>query len=232
MKENERYIRHLLLSEVGEAGQKKIEQARVAVIGAGGLGSPILLYLASAGIGTIGIVDDDTVSESNLQRQILYNQADIGKKKTGIAAQRLQALNPGCRVEAFCERLTAENALNIIQKYDVVVDATDNLLARYVINDACVAAGKPFVYGSICEFKGQVSVFNYQNGPTYRDLYPWHNEISAFTQPQGVIGTIPGVIGSIQANETIKIILERKDTLSGKLLLVDLLTMNFHTLLL
>ena len=228
MGERERYIRHLMLPEIGEAGQEKIKQAKVVVIGAGGLGSPVLLYLAAAGIGTIGILDDDTVSESNLQRQILYDHASIGKKKAEVAAQKLQALNPYCRVEVFCQRLTSENAPTIIGHYDVAVDATDNLLSRYVINDACVSAGKPFVYGSICEFEGQASVFNYQGGPTYRDLYPWHDKISAFEQPQGVIGALPGVIGSIQASETIKVILERNDTLSGKLLLVNLLEASFR----
>ena len=172
--EKVRYSRHLLLEEVGEAGQEKLLQAKVLVVGAGGLGSPVLLYLAAAGIGTLGIMDDDTISESNLQRQVLYDSLCLGAPKAETARRKLQALNPHCTVHIYDERLTATNAQQIIPAYDIVIDATDNLTARYVINDACVAAGKPFVYGSICEFEGQVSVFNYRGGPTYRDLYEYH----------------------------------------------------------
>lgn len=228
--EKERYSRHLLLQEVGEEGQEKLLQAKVLVVGAGGLGSPVLLYLAAAGVGTLGIMDDDTVSESNLQRQVLYDTLCLGAPKAEAARRKLQALNPHCTVHAFSERLTATNAPQIIPAYDIVVDATDNLTARYVINDACVAAGKPFVYGSICEFEGQVSIFNYRGGPTYRDLYEYHDGVPDFRQPLGVIGALPGVIGSIQTSETVKVILGREDTLSGKLLLVNLLTGTFRTL--
>ena len=230
MDERERYSRHILLKEVGETGQEKIKQAKVLVIGAGGLGSPILLYLAAAGVGTIGIMDDDVVSESNLQRQILYDSQCIGIPKVDIASQKLKTLNPYCHIIPLQQRLNQENALDIIKLYDVVVDATDNLLARYVINDACIACGKPFVYGSICEFEGQVSVFNYQGGPSYRDLFEYHEDVVNFKQPLGVIGALPGTIGSIQASETLKIILESKDTLSGKLLLINLLKGSFQTI--
>ncbi len=228
--EKVRYSRHLLLEEVGEAGQEKLLQAKVLVVGAGGLGSPVLLYLAAAGIGTLGIMDDDTISESNLQRQVLYDSLCLGAPKAETARRKLQALNPHCTVHIYDERLTATNAQQIIPAYDIVIDATDNLTARYVINDACVAAGKPFVYGSICEFEGQVSVFNYRGGPTYRDLYEYHDGVPDFRQPLGVIGALPGVIGSIQASETVKVILGSDSTLSGKLLLIDLLHGTFHTI--
>ena len=230
MVNTERYSRHLLLKEIGEEGQKKIQAAKVLVVGAGGLGSPVLLYLAAAGVGTIGIIDNDVVSESNLQRQILYDSPCIGLPKAEIAARKLNQLNPQCRIVSLRERLETHNAQKLIADYDVVVDATDNLLSRYVINDACVACSKPFVYGSICEFDGQVSVFNYRGGPTYRDLYEYHEGVDNFEQPLGVIGVLPGVIGSIQAAETLKIILESEHTLSGKLLLVNLLNGRFHTL--
>lgn len=229
MKQQERYSRHIALPEIGEAGQEKISRAKVLVVGAGGLGSPVLLYLAAAGVGTIGFMDDDTVSESNLQRQILYDTESIGKPKVEVALHKLQKLNPDCRLNPIPQRLTGENAVEIIKNYDVVVDATDNLLSRYIINDACMENGKPFVYGSICEFEGQVSVFNYEGGPGYRDLFPYHEKIKDFRQPLGVIGALPGTIGAIQASETLKIILGRS-TLSGKLLLVDLLKGTFKTI--
>lgn len=227
---SERYSRQTLLKEIGETGQEKISQAKVLVVGAGGLGSPILLYLAGAGVGTIGIADNDLVSESNLQRQILYDTTTLNQPKVHIAQIKLQALNPDCRIIPIAERLTAKNAPELVSDYDLVVDATDNLLSRYVIDDSCKAQGKPFVYGSICEFQGQVSVFHYRGGPSYRDLYPYHENIPDFIQPLGVIGAIPGIIGSIQAAETIKIILNHPNTLSGKLLVVDLLKGEFRTL--
>lgn len=229
-KEKERYSRHLLLEEIGEQGQEKIKNAKVLVVGAGGLGSPVLLYLVAAGIGQIGIMDDDTVSESNLQRQVLYDIGCIGELKTEVAARKLQILNPHVRTCSYTQRFTLENSEEIVKKYDVVIDATDNLLSRYAINDICVKCGKPFVYGSICEFDGQVSVFNYQNHITYRDLYEYHEGIREFRQPLGVIGALPGVVGSIQATEAIKVILNRTDTLSGKLLLINLLKGTFQLL--
>lgn len=229
-KEKERYARHLILDEIGETGQEKIKNARILVVGAGGLGSPVLLYLAAAGVGTIGIMDDDTVSESNLQRQILYDSQCIGKHKINIAAGKLRVLNPHCDIIGYPYRLTPDNATPIVEKYDLVIDATDNLLSRYVIDDACVKTGKPFVYGSICEFNGQVSVFNYQGGPTYSDLFEYHDEIPDFKQPLGVIGVLPGVVGSIQANEALKIIVGGENTLSGKILLINLLDNTFKTI--
>jgi len=230
MSNNERYSRHIVLKEIGEEGQEKIKQAKVLVVGAGGLGSPILFYLAAAGVVTIGIMDDHVVSESNLQRQILYDSLCIGKAKVEIASCKLQALNPYCHIVPMNQRLTWGNSIDIIKNYDIVVDATDNLLSRYIINDACIECGKPFVYGSICEFEGQVSVFNYQGGPSYRDLYEYNEEVANFKQPLGVIGALPGTIGSIQATETLKVILGSTTTLSGKLLLVDLLNNSFRTL--
>ncbi len=229
MEKHERYARQIILKEVGEQGQEKIQQARVLVIGAGGLGSPVLYYLAAAGIGTLGIMDDDVVSESNLQRQILYDSISLGLPKVEVACQKLKLLNPDCRIIPLRQRLTAANAEKILPDYDVVVDATDNLDSRYVINDACVKCGKPFVYGSICEFEGQVSVFNYQGGPTYRDLYPYPEDIQAFCQPAGVIGALPGTVGSLQAGEVLKIILGNQPVLSGKLLLINLLQGIFQT---
>lgn len=226
-KEKERYSRHLALEEVGEQGQEKLRDSKILVVGAGGLGSPVLLYLVAAGVGHIGIMDDDVVSESNLQRQVLYDSHCVGEAKVKVAVRKLQALNPHIRFVPYQQRLNVENAREIIGEYDVVVDATDNLLSRYVINDACVECGKPFVYGSICEFDGQVSVFNYNNGPTYRDLYEYHPGIKDFKQPLGVIGALPGVVGSIQAAEAIKIVLGSENTLSGKLLLINLLNNTF-----
>ena len=207
MGEKERYARHLILEEIGEPGQEKLKRAKVLVVGAGGLGSPVLLYLTAAGIGRIGILDNDIVSESNLQRQILYDTQCLGALKVEVAARKLQALNPYTTIVPYAQRLTSENTF-IIAEYDLVID----------------------VYGSICEFKGQVSVFNYQGGPTYRDLYEYHDAIAEFQQPQGVIGALPGVVGSIQANEAIKLILGSQDTLSGKLLLIDLLKGSFQTM--
>lgn len=229
-KEKQRYARHLALDEIGETGQEKIKNARILVVGAGGLGSPVLLYLAAAGVGTIGIMDDDTVSESNLQRQILYDSLDVGKQKTDIAAGRIRALNSYCKVIPHSYRLTSANADATVKAYDLVIDATDNLSSRYVINDACVRTGKAFIYGSICEFNGQVSVFNYKGGPTYRDLFEYHDEIPDFKQPLGVIGVLPGIVGSIQANEALKIIIESGNILSGKLLLINILNNSFETI--
>ena len=229
MGEKERYARHLILEEIGEPGQEKLKRAKVLVVGAGGLGSPVLLYLTAAGIGRIGILDNDIVSESNLQRQILYDTQCLGALKVEVAARKLQALNPYTTIVPYAQRLTSENTF-IIADYDLVIDAPENLPSRYLIDEACVRYGKPFVYGSICEFKGQVSVFNYQGGPTYRDLYEYHDAIAEFQQPQGVIGALPGVVGSIQANEAIKLILGSQDTLSGKLLLIDLLKGSFQTM--
>ena len=228
-REKERYNRHIILQDIGIQGQEKIRDSRVLVVGAGGLGSPVLYYLTAAGVGHIGIMDDDTVSESNLQRQILYDTTHVGTGKAIVAATRLNQLNPFCGITPYSFRLTPENALEIIATYDIVVDATDNLQARYLINDACAELGKPFVYGSICEFEGQLSVFNYHGGPSYRDLFEYHDGVKDFSQPLGVIGVLPGVIGSLQANEVIKIILEKPGVLSGKLLTIDILNNTYLT---
>lgn len=230
MGEKERYARHLILEEIGEPGQEKLKRAKVLVVGAGGLGSPVLLYLTAAGIGRIGILDNDIVSESNLQRQILYDTQCLGALKVEVAARKLQALNPYTTIVPYAQRLTSENTF-IIAEYDLVIDATDNLPSRYLIDEACVRYGKPFVYGSICEFKGQVSVFNYQGGPTYREplRIPLMPTLS-FSNHKASTGALPGVVGSIQANEAIKLILGSQDTLSGKLLLIDLLKGSFQTM--
>lgn len=228
-KEKERYNRHIILQEIGTQGQEKIKHSRVLVVGAGGLGSPVLYYLTAAGIGHIGIVDDDVVSESNLQRQILYDTPSVGTPKVIVATDKLNQLNPLCRITPYKTRLTTENALEIIKNYDIVVDATDNLFSRYVMNDACAELNKPFVYGSICEFEGQLSVFNYQDGPTYRDLFEFSDDVKNFSQPLGVMGVLPGIIGSLQANEVIKIILEKPGVLSGKLLTIDILNNTYLT---
>ena len=221
-----RYARHIALDEVGESGQQKLLNAKVLVIGAGGLGCPALQYFAAAGIGAIGIVDGDTVDESNLQRQILYSTSDIGSLKVEAAKERLNALNPNVSIIIYPENLSAENALTIIQDYDFVIDGTDNFAARYLVNDACVKLNKPFVYGAIHKFEGQVSVLNFNGGPTYRCLFPENpqqNQIPNCAEV-GVLGVLPGVIGTLQATEVIKLILGIGEPLSGKLKLINLLT--------
>ena len=216
--EKERYARQIMLPEIGEAGQQKLTEAKVLIIGAGGLGSPVALYLAAAGIGHIGIVDHDKVSLTNLQRQILYNSEVVGKMKVTHAREVLQAINPCIRVLPVCERLSQSNAASLVQPYDVVVDATDNFRARYLISQTCQQLGKPMVHGSLEEFKGMVSVFNYQGGPVYEDLFPDSPEDQSFDgASKGVFGALPGVIGSVQALEVLKIVTGAGKTLSGKL---------------
>jgi molybdopterin/thiamine biosynthesis adenylyltransferase/rhodanese-related sulfurtransferase len=230
--EIKRYNRHIILSEIGMEGQEKLKQAKVLAIGAGGLGCPILQYLAAAGVGTIGIVDDDKVDESNLQRQVLFTVQDIGKSKAETAKEKLLALNPHLKIEVYPFRLSSENALDIFGKYDIIVDGTDNFPTRYLVNDACVIADKPLVFGSIFKFEGQASVFNYENGPTYRCLYPeppGPGEVPNCSEI-GVLGVLPGLIGTIQANEVLKIILGIGEVLSGKLLTLDALSMTTHLL--
>jgi len=220
-----RYSRHLLIPEVGLAGQEKLAAARVLVVGAGGLGSPVLAYLAAAGIGRIGIADDDDVDVTNLQRQILYNTADVGKSKAATAADRLHALNPQIAIDVLPVRLNATNAREIVRLYDVVVDGTDTFATRYLINDACFLEGKPDVYGSIFRFDGQVSVFGAPGGPCYRCLYPEPPppELVPNCAEGGVLGVLAGMIGTWQASEALKLVLGIGTPLIGRLMLVDAL---------
>ena len=231
-----RYNRHIILPQFGLAAQKKLKAARVLVVGSGGLGSPILLYLAAAGIGTIGIVDFDTVDESNLQRQVLFDTGEIGMSKAEAAAQRVKALNPHIAVVVHHTKLTSANAMEIIKQYDIVADGTDNFPARYLINDACVLCGKPYVYGSVYQFEGQLSLFNYTNakgitGPNYRDLYPTPPpaELIPDCALGGVLGVLPGIIGSMQALELIKTITGVGENLSGKFLVYDALSSSWRS---
>ncbi len=224
-----RYNRHLIIPEFNIEHQQKLKNARVLVVGVGGLGSPLVTYLTAAGVGTIGIIDDDIVSESNLQRQVIYSQSDIGKSKVDCAESRMKGINPNVNVIKYANKLTKENAEGIISEFDIVCDGTDNYEARYVIDDICGKQSKPYVYASIAEFKGQASVFHYGTGKSYRDLYPQAPQETE-KKDIGVIGALPGIIGSIQANETIKIITGLGETLDGKLLLFDALTMRFNLL--
>ncbi|MGI0489324.1 molybdopterin-synthase adenylyltransferase MoeB [Pantanalinema rosaneae CENA516] len=230
--EYERYSRHLILPEVGLDGQKRLKAASVLCIGTGGLGSPLLLYLAAAGIGRIGIVDFDVVDHSNLQRQVIHGTSWVGKPKIESGKNRILEINPYCQVDLYETRLSSENALDIVKDYDVVVDGTDNFPTRYLVNDACVLLNKPNVYGSIFRFEGQATVFNYEGGPNYRDLYPEPPPpgLVPSCAEGGVLGILPGVIGVIQATETVKIILGTGNTLSGRLLLYDALNMKFREL--
>ncbi len=227
-----RYSRHLILPEVGMEGQQRLKAASVLCIGAGGLGSPLALYLAAAGVGRIGIVDFDVVDVSNLQRQVLHGTSWVGKSKLESAKQRLFDLNPHVEVETYEEALNSDNALGLLEGYDVVVDGTDNFPTRYLVNDACVLLGKPNVYGSIFRFEGQASVFNHQGGPCYRCLYeePPPPGLIPSCAEGGVLGILPGMIGVIQATETVKVILGKGTTLSGRLLLYDALEMEFRQL--
>lgn len=227
-KEIKRYARHLVLAEFGLESQQKLKSSRVLVVGAGGLGAPLLLYLAAAGVGHIGIVDFDTVDESNLQRQVLYTVQDVGQAKAEIAQQRLRALNPYIDVQIYQEALTSSNALEIISQYEVVADGTDNFPTRYLVNDACVIANKVNVYASIFRFEGQVAVFNMlqedgKRGPNYRDLFPAPPPPNLVPNcaEGGVLGVLPGIIGSMQANEVIKVLTGIGEPLSGKLFLFD-----------
>ncbi|HTW62136.1 MAG TPA: molybdopterin-synthase adenylyltransferase MoeB [Terracidiphilus sp.] len=227
-----RYSRHLLLPEVGEEGQRRLKAARVLCVGTGGLGSPLALYLAAAGVGTLGLVDFDVVDASNLQRQIIHATADIGRKKLDSAEEKLKALNPGIHIVKHDALLTSANALDILKDYDVVADGTDNFPTRYLVNDACVLLGKPNAYGSIFRFEGQASVFSTREGPCYRCLYPEPPPpgLVPSCAEGGVLGILPGLVGVIQATETIKLILGKGEPLIGRLLLVDALSMRFREL--
>jgi adenylyltransferase/sulfurtransferase len=232
-----RYSRHLIIPNFGLEGQKKLKAARVLVVGSGGLGSPLLLYLAAAGVGTIGIVDFDVVDDSNLQRQVLFDRRDVGRPKVEVARERLLALNPHITVYTYDTQLSSENALEIIKNYDVVADGTDNFPTRYLVNDACVLLGKVNVYASIFQFEGQVSVFNYTAkdgnlGPNYRCLYPEPPPPGLVPNcaEGGVLGVLPGIIGSLQANELIKVVTGVGEPLSGRLFLFDALTFETRIL--
>ena len=230
--EYQRYSRHIILPEVGLDGQKRLKAASVLCIGSGGLGSPLLLYLAAAGIGRIGLVDFDVVDSSNLQRQIIHGTSWVGKPKIQSAKERILSINPYCQVDLYETALTSANALDILAPYDVVIDGTDNFPTRYLTNDACVLLNKPNVYGSIFRFEGQATVFNYEGGPNYRDLYPEPPPPGMVPScaEGGVLGVLCGIIGTIQATETIKIILGAENTLSGRLLLYNAWDMKFREL--
>ncbi len=227
-----RYSRHLILPDVGVEGQRKLKAARVLLVGAGGLGSPAALYLAAAGVGTLGLVDFDVVDKTNLQRQIIHGTSTVGRPKLDSAKERIQDLNPNVQVETFETRLTSENALDIIREFEIVADGTDNFPTRYLVNDACVLLGKPNVYGSIFRFEGQASVFYAKEGPCYRCLYaePPPPGLVPSCAEGGVLGVLPGIIGSIQAMETIKLILGVGEPLIGRLVLFDALKLQFREL--
>ena len=227
-----RYSRHLIMPEVALSGQLKLKQAKVLLVGAGGLGAPLSLYLAAAGIGRIGLVDFDVVDATNLQRQVIFGTGDVGRKKLDAAVERMAGINPHIRIDKHEVALTSENALNIIADYDIVVDGTDNFPTRYLVNDACVLSGKPNVYGSIFRFEGQATVFACKGGPCYRCLYPEPPPpgLVPSCAEGGVLGIVPGTIGVIQATETVKLILGNGEPLVGRLLLYDALAMRFREL--
>jgi sulfur-carrier protein adenylyltransferase/sulfurtransferase len=230
--EIQRYSRHLIMPEVGLEGQLKLKRARVLMIGTGGLGAPLGLYLAAAGVGHLGLVDFDVVDSSNLQRQVTFTTADVGKPKSEAAKARLSALNPAIEIVAYETRLTSDNALELFRDYDIIVDGTDNFPTRFLVNDACILLGKPNVYGSIFRFEGQATVFGYPDGPCYRCLYPEPPPpgLVPSCAEGGVLGVLPGIVGSIQAMETIKLILGTGEPLVGRLLLFDALAMRFREL--
>ncbi|MCH7411213.1 HesA/MoeB/ThiF family protein [Belliella sp. DSM 111904] len=228
--ESKRYSRQIMLPEIGLEGQSLLKKAKVLVIGAGGLGCPILQYLAASGVGNIGIVDNDTVSISNLHRQILYNSNDLGKPKAPTAAEKLNMLNPFVKIDSFELRLAHDNAKAIFENYDLVIDGSDNFPTRYLVNDTCVSLGIPLIFGSILKFEGQIAVFNYQDGPQYRDLFPEPpapDEVPNCSDI-GVLGILPGLIGMYMANEAIKVICKLGETLSGKLLVINTLHNQHH----
>ncbi len=227
-----RYQRHLQLAEIGEAGQLRLRAARVLVVGAGGLGCPVIQYLTAVGVGTLGVADADVVAESNLQRQILYGAADVGRRKVDAAAREVARLNPGVAVEAHPVRVTLANVRALVDAYDVVIDGSDNFPTRYLLNDACVSAGRPLVSGAIYRFEGQVSVFNYRGGPSYRCLFPAPPgpDEAPTCDTTGVLGVLPGLVGTVQATEAIKVLLDLGEPLSGRLWLVDALTFQTRTL--
>jgi adenylyltransferase/sulfurtransferase len=221
----ERYSRQIMLNDIGEEGQKKLANASVLIVGVGGLGAVISLYLTGAGIGRIGLIDNDLVSISNLQRQILYSEADEGTPKVICAKKRLNELNSNINIITHFYRLDEDNAADVIDGYDIVIDGSDNFATRYLLNDTCIKLNKPYVYGAVCEYIGNVSVFYYQGGASYRDVFP--NETNP-NQIFGLFGVLPAIIGSIEANEVIKIITGIGEVLSNKLFTLDLLTLKSH----
>jgi sulfur-carrier protein adenylyltransferase/sulfurtransferase len=227
-----RYSRHLILPEVAMEGQQKLKAARVLCIGAGGLGSPLAMYLAAAGVGTLGLVDFDVVDFTNLQRQLLHHTSDVGRPKLDSAIEKLNAINPYVQIERFDTRLNSQNALEILRGFDIIADGTDNFATRYLVNDACVLSGKPNVYASIFRFEGQASIFATRDGPCYRCLYPEPPPpgLVPSCAEGGVLGVLPGLLGVIQATEVIKLILGAGDPLIGRLVLVDALAMRFREL--
>jgi adenylyltransferase/sulfurtransferase len=227
---SQRYARHLSLPGVGPTGQQRLLDSSVAIIGAGGLGSPALLYLAAAGVGRIGVFDDDRVERSNLQRQVLFDERDLGRPKVEAAADRLRALNPGIVVEPHPVAIRPDNALELLAPYDVWLDGTDRIPARYLLSDAAEILGRPLVYGAIHRFDGQVSVFAHRGGPTYRDLFPTPPAEAPSCADAGVLGVLPGVIGALQATEVLKLLLDLGETLSGRVLLYDARTLAFTEL--
>ncbi len=230
-REKRRYAKQIMIPEIGMEGQQKLKMAKVLVVGAGGLGCPALQYLAAAGIGKIGLAEFDVVDESNLHRQILYGSKDVGKLKSVLAKKRLKHMNSFINIEIHNLRFNTSNSLEILSNYDVIVDATDNLDARYIINDSCVILGKPMVHGSVYGFEGIISVFNYIGGPTYRCYNPANKADSKNPLPQdvGLFGVLPGIIGTYLANEVIKIITGTGEVLSGKILLINILNNTFKT---
>ena len=227
-----RYSRHLIMPEVGMDGQLKLKNAKVLCIGTGGLGAPLGLYLAAAGVGRIGVVDFDVVDNTNLQRQVLFSTQDVGRPKIAAAADRLRGINPDIQIDAYETELSSENALELFEDYDIIVDGTDNFPTRYLVNDACVLLGKPNVYGSIFRFDGQITIFGYPDGPCYRCLYPEPPPpgLVPSCAEGGVLGVLPGIVGTIQAAETLKLILGKGEPLVGRLLLFDALGMKFREL--
>lgn len=227
-----RYSRHLIMPEVGMEGQLNLKQARVLCVGTGGLGAPLGLYLAAAGVGHLGLIDFDVVDTTNLQRQVLFGNGDVGRPKIEVAASRLRDLNPDIQIDTFETHLTSENALDILKDYDIIVDGTDNFPTRYLVNDACVLLGKPNVYGSIFRFEGQITIFGYPDGPCYRCLYPEPPPpgLVPSCAEGGVLGVLPGIVGTIQAAETLKLIIGKGEPLVGRLLLFDALAMRFREL--
>lgn len=230
MKGKERYARQLILPEIGEEGQRKLSNAKILIIGVGGLGSPIALYLAGAGVGTIGLVDDDEVNITNLQRQVLYASGQLGQSKAVCAKERILSLNPELEVHAYPFRLTEENAFSLCANYDIIVDGCDNFATRYLIDEVCASLKKPFVHGAIRELAGQVSVFDYENSPTrFSDLFPEQEEILRMPPPpKGVVGVTPGIVGLMEANEVLKLICGYGTLMVGKLWMIDLRTLETH----